>query len=571
MPDEFLQFGGVKARRIPKSFVRFQDATRRLIQGDRSSDIQVPQIGAVTLKPGQSFSGGQVVTAEEARSLLSNPNISEQHRKEVQEALDNPFSDILEVTEGADLLKEGKFDTSFINQKAIEDFLGRQAAVAAGTQRVVGPGLQTIPAGSPADLLEQARAKGPEALAAETARQTGQPQAQTLGAGGAQVQPPAQQVTVKSGDTLSGIAQRLGVPLQSVIQANPQISNPDLIFPGQQVNVPGGGGVAPPAQTPPTGQPGQPGASQGPSGEPTFFTPIPGVEGPGIPRTGIPPEETPEDTRAKSTLQAFESNLGVSAPTESQFNFNPTGTIKDFVKEIMDALNLPDVNSQVTEITSEIEDLENQRDEEIREVNDNPFIGEGLRSRKVKEVQSKFEDRLNNRVNKLRLLEGVRDDARQSAQFAATTAISLFDKERRFGLDMTKFLQDQAEAELEAQRGFGRSSITEIGGRKVLVDLDTGEQLDLGVAPGEAANVQEEKQQFTDNQIREIAIAYVESTTNPFDRSTDEAKEIIRGGTIRVNNKNIVLSQRQIDAIVEKIDEVYPGGERGMIESILPF
>lgn len=47
--------------------------------------------------------------------------------------------------------------------------------------------------------------------------------------------------TVKKGDTLSEIAQKQGVSLSSVIKANPQIKNPDLIFPGQQVNIPGRG------------------------------------------------------------------------------------------------------------------------------------------------------------------------------------------------------------------------------------------------------------------------------------------------------------------------------------------
>lgn len=46
---------------------------------------------------------------------------------------------------------------------------------------------------------------------------------------------------VRRGDTLSNIAQRNGVSLQSLIRANPQISNPDLIFAGQRVAIPGGG------------------------------------------------------------------------------------------------------------------------------------------------------------------------------------------------------------------------------------------------------------------------------------------------------------------------------------------
>lgn len=46
---------------------------------------------------------------------------------------------------------------------------------------------------------------------------------------------------VKPGDTLSEIAARHSVSLQSVIAANPQIRNPDLIRPGQHVSIPAGG------------------------------------------------------------------------------------------------------------------------------------------------------------------------------------------------------------------------------------------------------------------------------------------------------------------------------------------
>jgi spore coat assembly protein SafA len=44
--------------------------------------------------------------------------------------------------------------------------------------------------------------------------------------------------TVQSGDTLFSIAVRFNVPLNSLIAANPQIANPNLIFPGQQICVP---------------------------------------------------------------------------------------------------------------------------------------------------------------------------------------------------------------------------------------------------------------------------------------------------------------------------------------------
>jgi spore coat assembly protein SafA len=52
---------------------------------------------------------------------------------------------------------------------------------------------------------------------------------------------PAQHRTyvVQAGDTLSGIAEKFEVSLSDLEKANPQITNPDLIFPGQLINIPG--------------------------------------------------------------------------------------------------------------------------------------------------------------------------------------------------------------------------------------------------------------------------------------------------------------------------------------------
>lgn len=54
----------------------------------------------------------------------------------------------------------------------------------------------------------------------------------------APVCPNGQLYTVKSGDTMFMIAKHFGITLQSLINANPQISDPNLIFPGQIICIP---------------------------------------------------------------------------------------------------------------------------------------------------------------------------------------------------------------------------------------------------------------------------------------------------------------------------------------------
>ena len=44
-------------------------------------------------------------------------------------------------------------------------------------------------------------------------------------------------VTVKSGETLSGIAKKHGVTLDSILQSNPQIKDPNKIKVGQKVTI----------------------------------------------------------------------------------------------------------------------------------------------------------------------------------------------------------------------------------------------------------------------------------------------------------------------------------------------
>lgn len=55
--------------------------------------------------------------------------------------------------------------------------------------------------------------------------------------------------TVQFGDTLSAIAVRHGVALQSLIDANPQVLNPDLIYPGDAITLPDAGTAAAPSFT----------------------------------------------------------------------------------------------------------------------------------------------------------------------------------------------------------------------------------------------------------------------------------------------------------------------------------
>ncbi len=57
--------------------------------------------------------------------------------------------------------------------------------------------------------------------------------------------------TVHAGDSMGSIAAKFRVSLQALEASNPQVRNPNLIYPGQQLNIPGQGDTFKPAPTPP--------------------------------------------------------------------------------------------------------------------------------------------------------------------------------------------------------------------------------------------------------------------------------------------------------------------------------
>lgn len=131
----------------------------------------------------------------------------------------------------------------------------------------------------------------------------------------------AQRYTVVAGDTLSQIANKVGVPLNSLLAAN-QMTSSSLIVPGQELAVPEGGNVpsgtsapqptSPPATQAPEPQPTSPPATQGP--QPT--------QPPQPTQAPQPNPEAPPPTVTLPTAQGEErpDEIQASCPTESGSN-----------------------------------------------------------------------------------------------------------------------------------------------------------------------------------------------------------------------------------------------------------
>lgn len=183
------------------------------------------------------------------------------------------------------------------------------------------------------------------------------------------------------------------------------------------------------------------------------------------------------------------SKYGISADSVEQgFQSNPFFTISDLVRQVMQATGLPDVKENITNISKEIEVLANQRDDEIEKINDNPWTSSSTKSERIKQIEDKYENKIANRTNRLTLVQSAYQQARQEAQFAATTAIGLYDKQRTFDFNFLKETLDTQEKAAAAKAKLAEQDLQFVSGtdnqRSGFFDKKTGEFTPIGGGGG---------------------------------------------------------------------------------------
>lgn len=283
------------------------------------------------------------------------------------------------------------------------------------------------------------------------------------------VQPAGQPYTVQAGDSLSAIATKFGVPISAI--TGYRSGDPNKIFPGETLSI---GGMQ---QTPVQGgvpQPTPTNTQPNPDGEPVddelgklYMQAFMETMRDGS-FAGATPEAPGSDLMSQYGLNPSYLSYG--------FDTNPTQTVKDIVAQVMEATALPEAKGAITTLAKEIEDIQNERDQKYEEIDNDPFISAGTKRDRKAKLDEKYEKRIANRTNYLKLVESAYDDARQEAQFAATTAINLYDRNRNFDQSRLEFAITQSEKRLEAIRDMTKtnpSEFKEVSGG--LYNLRTGE------------------------------------------------------------------------------------------------
>lgn len=181
------------------------------------------------------------------------------------------------------------------------------------------------------------------------------------------------------------------------------------------------------------------------------------------------------------------ADSGGTEPTD------PYKTFNDAYTAAITSSGMLDIKSEFDKVQQSYNDLSVKMSEEVMAVNDNPWLSEGLRAKKIGLIQDKYQTQQDALTRQTNLYQGLYDSAKQDAQFQATTATNIAHNQAVLDQQLLLARMDAAEKLASAKLD---TQVVEHDGNKYLVDLQTGDEMLLGKATGSAGSE-------TDKQVAE--------------------------------------------------------------------
>ena len=349
------------------------------------------------------------------------------------------------VPQNADAIDQATWEQTFAFNKAAQ---GNNQGARDGGQSE-GIKSETINGG----VYEIGSKAHTQALASNQAPQpTQNTQQNTQTATVAQPQQSGQGYTVQAGDTINAIAAKMGVAPSAI--TGYRSGNPNLIYPGEVLSVGGGTQQAPNASVSPQnglGTQGTPDTSNIMAGLQNVSQSLQGLVDKGYGNTDL--SALPQDTDISQLPPAGQTQTQAQNPTDdlfAQFGIKTNGIqntkIEDVVKQISKAYGMDDIND-------EMEDLDDNYADEVMEIDQNPWLSEGLRSKKTALLKEKYDSKRSALVDRLRLQQDV-----------VGQAIDVYYKEKDLQQEQLKMALEQRNNELDRQADLLTTSPSDIYG-----------------------------------------------------------------------------------------------------------
>lgn len=168
------------------------------------------------------------------------------------------------------------------------------------------------------------------------------------------------------------------------------------------------------------------------------------------------------------------SSIGYSGSPEqfdSQYSTmaqsNPVQFVQDLYGKMLEQSGLPQIKTQYEEFIKKQEDLTNQMNDEILEINDNPWLVEGVRQRQIRKVQEKYAGRIDSATNSAKYLQSLYADGLTEARFMTQQALNIYndqvDFEQQLYRDALQRQEDRIDAQTKMEFDLQKASTSKAG------------------------------------------------------------------------------------------------------------
>ena len=153
-----------------------------------------------------------------------------------------------------------------------------------------------------------------------------------------------------------------------------------------------------------------------------------------------------------SPVGSYLSGMGIQANENwtSAFNTQPTASAQDLYEQIYENSGLSELKGQINAYNTKIQAYDDELFDKKQEVNDNPWLTEGVRVREIQKLEDKYENKKANYVAALNRAQGLYDSGREDARWAISQTLAQYNADRNFQQGQLEFAIQRAENAREA-------------------------------------------------------------------------------------------------------------------------
>jgi hypothetical protein len=149
--------------------------------------------------------------------------------------------------------------------------------------------------------------------------------------------------------------------------------------------------------------------------------------------------------------QSILEKYGITAPKVSD---NPVTSYADTYKQLLGTMGITNIKSEFEKTQQKFTDLQTELNDKISEINDDPWLTEGVRVGRIRSLQDKYEGRLQILTDQQKLYQSMYEQGVQEAQFVANAAFNQqqFDVQQSFNMATLALQEQEARESLKSTK-----------------------------------------------------------------------------------------------------------------------